>query len=558
MSKQWAISSLHEKAHEFAKTLGIHAQIASLLLRRGLGTREAIQTFLNPSLQNLESPFAFRDMQKAVERIRRAISKQEKILVYGDYDVDGVTGTAIVYPVLKKLGADVEAYMPHRIDEGYGLNKESILKLMEKKFKLVITVDNGISGAEVIETLNQKGVDTIIVDHHLPKDKFPPAYAIVSSCIEDKGDANLAACGLAFKLAWALLDDLEKAKEYLDLVTLGTIADLAPVLGDNRILLKFGLPYLANTKKPGLKALMTVASILPRMISYRDIAFGLGPRINASGRMSSPEHAFKLLTTENEYEARNLASLLDQGNKDRQKAEKEAFEEALEIVEADPLKDSQAVLVVDHASWHEGVLGIVASRLVERYQKPSIVISHRGGLGKGSGRSVGTFSLHENVLLCEEFLTNFGGHAQACGLTIEKSKINGFRTRLNEIIKSRYKKEDFTGEVLVDGELQLSEIDLKFLTDLEKMAPFGNGNKKPLFLSKSVLVKGEPKKRGQDTLVFWASDLNGKTTCEAVGFRMHERFASRTKKPAVDIVYQPALKQYQGITSIELQLEDFR
>ncbi len=319
-------------------------------------------------------------MEKAVGLIRGAIERKEKILVYGDYDVDGITGSAILVPALRRLGADVEAHIPHRMNEGYGLNLESLKALLVKKYKLVITVDNGISGVEQIRFLKDNGVTVIVVDHHIPKDGLPPADAII------QGDSDLAACGLAFKLVWALLGKLDDAKEYLDLATVGTVADLAPVLGDNRILLKHGLPFLSKTKRPGLRALMDVAGISPAYLSYRDIAFGLGPRINASGRMGSPLDAFKLLTTENLLEAQNLAQILDRGNRDRQRVEAEAFEEALSRVEEDPAKDMLKIIVLEGSSWHEGVLGIVASRLVERYHKPSIVISMKNGVGKGSGR----------------------------------------------------------------------------------------------------------------------------------------------------------------------------
>ena len=434
MPKNWSVRASDARAAGVAGALGIHPVIADILLRRGLRSEADIFSFLNPSWDSLESPFAFCDMKKAVERIRRAVTAKEKILVYGDYDVDGVTASAILFPALQKMGADVQAHIPHRVKEGYGLNRASLEPWVKKKISLVITVDNGITGTESVRYLKESGVDVIIVDHHVPKGETPPADAIISAAVNDKkGDPNLAACGLAFKLVWALTDSLEKAKEFLDLVTVGTVADLAPVQGDNRVLLKHGLTALSKTKNTGLRALMDSAGINPAWISYRDLAFGLGPRINASGRMGSPLNAFKLLTTDNALEARNLAYLLEEGNRDRQRVESQAYREASRLVEENLSPEHRHVLVVESGDWHEGVLGIVAARLVERFRRPSIVISMKEGMGKGSGRSLPSFSLFDTVLQCEDLLENFGGHAQACGLTIRADRVRDFRERVNRI-----------------------------------------------------------------------------------------------------------------------------
>jgi single-stranded-DNA-specific exonuclease len=310
MKRHWVVQPVLDEAQSVAGEFNIHPVIASVLLRRGLRSSADLARFLNPSLDHLESPLAFGDMQKAADRIRLAVERREKVLVYGDYDVDGITGASILVPVLKKIGADAEAYIPHRIQEGYGLNREALEKQVKKKVRLVITVDNGITGADHVEFLQEKGIDVIIVDHHLPKGRVPDAFAIVSASTGDKkGDPNLAACGLAFKLGWALLGSFEAMREYLDLVVLGTVADIAPVTGDNRILLKHGLPVLGRTKRPGLRALMDVARVSRGAPSYRDIAFGLGPRINASGRMGTPDNAYRLLTTDNENLSQNLARL---------------------------------------------------------------------------------------------------------------------------------------------------------------------------------------------------------------------------------------------------------
>lgn len=536
---------------------GIHPVVASILSRRGYRTPEAVHRFLNPSLEHLESPFAFQHMSKAVERIRRAIAGKEKILVYGDYDVDGITGSAILFPVLKKLGADVEVYIPHRIEEGYGLNIEALAKLLKRKFTLFITVDNGITGIEQIQFLKSGGADVIIVDHHTPKEGLPPADAIVSSCLGDgQGDPNLAACGLAFKLAWALTGDLNEVKEYLDLVALGTVADIAPVIGDNRILLKFGLPILTQAKRAGIRALIESSHLSKNFISFRDIAFVLGPRINASGRMGSPETAFKLLTTDNEILARNLAGILEEGNRDRQRVESQTLEEALELIEQGVGAEQDRVIVVNNDDWHEGVLGIVAARLVERYKKPSIVLSVKNGIAKGSARSIPKFSIFDCILRCEELLTSFGGHAQACGLSIPKEKIPQFRKKLNETAVEMT-PEAQRMELFIDAEIPLSEVGERLIQDLDRLAPFGPGNKKPFFLTKNLRVRGIPKKRGKDTLQCWVTDASKQVTCEAVGFRMYERWEKTKRTDDLNLVYHPALSEFKGIRSIQLELEDW-
>jgi single-stranded-DNA-specific exonuclease len=530
----------------------------AILLRRGLRAETEILRHLEPSIGDLESPFAFTDMEKAVARIRRAISASEKILVYGDYDVDGVTAAAILFPILRALGADAEIHLPHRVHEGYGLNKDSLAVWLKRKVGLVITVDNGITGFEAVRYLKDNGVDVILVDHHVPKDAVPPADAIISGSVPGKGnpDSPLAACGLALKLGWALLGDYEKVASYLDLVTLGTVADLAPVEGDNRILLKWGLPRLAKSKRPGIRALMEAARIHPDYLNYRDIAFGLGPRINAAGRMGSPMGAFRLLTTDNFMEARNLAQVLEAGNRERQRVEAEAYREASKFVESKLTPDERHVIVVESNHWHEGVLGIVAARLTERFHRPAIVIAVKEGVGKGSGRSVAGFSLFGHVIQCEEILESFGGHAQACGLSIRQERIPELRKRLNDLASPSFLGMGSNPALWVECEISPADLDLRLLRDLERLAPFGPGNPKPLFLSRGMKLRGDIKKRGKDTLQCWMSDAGEKVTCEVVGFRAYERWQAESKtKREFDIVYQPTLRNSNGISSITLELE---
>lgn len=555
----WRVHPVTDEAHRIAKHSQVHPIVASILTRRGLSSAEDVQKFLDPRLEHLESPYVFQDMPKAVARIKSAIQKSEKILIFGDYDVDGVTASAVLYPVLRSMGADVHVHIPHRLHEGYGLNRASIEPWVSKSIGLVITVDNGITGVEAVKFLNSQHIDVIIVDHHVPKDEVPPAYAFISSSVGDqKGDPNLAACGLAFKLAWALMGELEKVLPYLDIVTLGTIADLAPVQGDNRILLKHGLNYLARTQRVGLKALMQEARIKPQYIGYRDIAFGLGPRINASGRMGSPLNAFKLLTTDNPIEARNLAQLLEEGNRDRQQVEASAYLAAAKQVEVDTSFLDDPVLVVHSAEWHEGVLGIVASRLVEQFKKPAIVISTRSGDGKGSGRSLPGFSIFKNVLECEGLLTKFGGHTQACGLSIQSENIGPFRKALNQVARRLLSGTAMDEDIWIDADIKAADLSGALLKDLERLEPFGPGHAKPLFMTRQMKVRGDVKKRGKDTLQCWMTDAEDKVTCEVIGFRSYERWlANDNHKKLFDIIYQPTLQNFNGIQSITLQLDSW-
>lgn len=562
MKRIWKIRRQYDAAKHLAEELKVHPVVGLLLAQRGFCEHSAAAQFIDPTFENLEEPSVFRDMPRAIEVIRLAISEQKLILIYGDYDADGITASAILYGGLKKFGARVEVYIPNRLTDGYGLNRKTLESLLKKKPGVVVAMDNGIGGAKEVCYLKENGVQVIIADHHLPKGDVPEADAVLNVCRMEanKSSANLAACGIAFKMVWALSGNLAEALSYLDLVTLGTVADLAPVLGDNRILLKEGLRSLAQSSRAGIKALIASAKISPKFLGYRDIAFGLGPRINASGRLGTPQDAFRLLTTDNLVEAVNLASMLEEGNKDRQRAEAKAFEEAVRIVEDDPAKDFQKILVVEHPDWHEGIIGIIAQRLVERYRKPAVAISLKEGQAKGSGRSLSSFSLFEHIGKCSEFLEGFGGHAQACGLLIKKENVGKFREACNQRLGDSVEEGLAQNvEIMVDTELKLHEIDLRLLHDLEKLAPFGPGNPKPLFLSRGVRLRGDLKKRGQDTLQGWITDAEGRATCEIIAFRAFERFRkSVAREQNLDIVYEPQIREYQGIATIQLGLEDWR
>jgi single-stranded-DNA-specific exonuclease len=559
LKNHWQIARTPEQAGNLLKETRLHPAILSILLSRGIKSADQIRSFLSPRLEDLQPPDSLPGMQKAVQRIRSAVAGKQKILLYGDYDADGVSSAAILYRTLRESQADCEVYIPNRFTDGYGVNLKSVERLAKKKYGLWICLDNGINARAEVDYLNGKSVDTIIVDHHLPLSQdLPSAFCILNPKLEKQapGAESLAACGIVFKLVWALAESLERVKIYLDLVALGTIADVAPVSGDNRILLKFGLEALRRTKHPGLMALMQQSKIQPAFLSSKDVAFSLAPKINAGGRMGSPEEAFKLLVTENSTEASNLARILEQGNQERQKVEQAAYAEAVEQIEADPVHTHQRILVVEHPDWHQGVLGIVASRLVDRYQKSAIVIRLNQGEGKGSGRSTQSISLFDCLKACEGLLVSYGGHARAAGLLIRQADLAAFKKKINEAA-AQLSAPAPDPELVIDAEISLSELGPAFLEQLSALEPFGPENPKPLFISRDVRLKGKLNKRGQDTLQAWVSDREGRAICEIVGFRRFSRWRHLEAQPAFSIVYQPTMRYFNGITSIQLELEDW-
>ncbi|MBI4353514.1 MAG: single-stranded-DNA-specific exonuclease RecJ [Candidatus Omnitrophica bacterium] len=556
--KRWVVHpSLHE-AGLLASEFGLHPLVASLLLRRGFQDPLKISRFLRPSAEFLKDPLGDPEMVRAAGRIRQAISRHEPILIYGDYDVDGITGSAILYLVLKKMGVEAKVHIPDRFKEGYGLKQETLERIAKGRCSLVITVDNGIRALGEVDFLRGAGIDAIVVDHHEPADKLPEALALVRGKAGEE-DACLAACGLAFKLGWALLGNFRDVQEHLDLVVLGTVADVAPVTGENRALLAEGLPALMKTRKAGLRMLMEAASLAHREISYRDVAFYLAPRLNAAGRMGSALDAFKLLVTDNREEARDLARRLEEANRLRQRMEAAAFQEAKERIEKDEAYGKASVLVVESSGWHEGVTGILAARLVERFQKPAVVIALNGAIGKGSGRSTASLSLLKCVLECEDLLESAGGHAKACGLTIREENIPLFRERLDRSVRGT--SSDLFLTVEAEGEVSFSDFQGSFLQDLGRLGPFGPGNPRPLFLTRGVRCKSGFTRKGRNAFQCWVTDGARRFTFQAIGWEKRRQGLKRAKldpDKLLDIVHHPVLGREEGVPFVELHVEDWR
>lgn len=527
-----------------------------LLAQRGLKNPEAIEDFLSPSRENLAAPFLMKGMKKAVARIEKARSQAEKVLVHGDYDVDGVTGSAIVSLALEKLGIAHETFLPERNRDGYGVSEEAIKKAGRDGVRLLITVDCGISAKEEIEKARLAGIDTIVLDHHqLPSEGLPPAYAILNPLQEDCDYPfkELSAGGLAFKLAQALLGG--EALEYFDLATLSTVADMAPLRGENRVIVKEGLEQLSERRRVGIKALSETAKIRTREIKTSHVGFMLGPRINASGRMSSALTALRLLLTDNEREALSLAEILEVENRKRREEERRVVNEAMAQVERTVNFSRDRIIVVAQEGWHAGVIGIVASRLVERYHRPALVIALQNGKGKGSGRSVRSFHLFNALEAARECLIEFGGHEQAAGFNILEEQIPELRKKLNVHSQMTYPADIFLKSIDIDLEIALADLTPQFLKELERLEPFGIGNPKPVFLTKSLSVKNVLPGRGNyskpqvwvtDGLFTYQVTISEKVNA-AVDFEPGTR---------LDLVYSVGRKTWEGEERIILEARD--
>ena len=540
--------------------IGISPVIAQLLVNRGVRTAEQAQDFLFGKLSSCHDPFLMKDMSKAVERIKKAVSNREKILIYGDYDVDGVTSTALLVHAFRAIGADFETFIPNRLEEGYGMNIRAVALARDRGVKLIVTVDCGINSVKEIQCANSYGIEVIVTDHHEVKDgELPPAFAIVDPHQHDcpYPFKFLAGVGLAYKLARVLLAGREEeADRHLDLVALGTVADVAPLYGENRLLTKAGLERLRFTEKEGLKALMEVARVPPEKITCRHIGFALGPRINAMGRVGSANTSLELLLCEDASKARELANTLDRENRNRQTIEKDILAGAMKMVEDEIDLEKEKIIVLASEEWHPGVIGIVASRLTEEYCLPAILIALDGEKGKGSGRSIDGFNLFKAVLKAEDCLEDFGGHEAACGIRIKKDKVDLFRKRVNEAAEECFSdKEPLMPELRIDLNLPFSQIGVKLIGELRLLMPHGPGNAEPVFATSGIKVKSASRDIGKSGFKFLANC--GTMTCEAITFNKNE--VARPKPgDMINLAYSPSINSWEGIDSIQLNIRDLQ
>jgi single-stranded-DNA-specific exonuclease len=536
--------------------LGISPVIAQLLINRGIKTCADAEKFLSPRLTDLLDPFSFPDMPLAVNFIKKAIKNKDKIMIFGDYDVDGVTSLALVENTLKSLGADVCHYIPHRVNEGYGLSKNICRICKDKGIKLLITVDCGTNSSDLIKELRENKIEVVITDHHEQSDPESQdwASAIINPKLKNSNYKfrDLAGVGVAYKLCQALTGKpLEKD---LDLVCLGTIADSVALTGENWVIARQGLKEIAATKRLGLRTLINSSGIKDKAITPISISFILGPRLNASGRLDSAETALELLTTSDPAEAESLAKLVEGFNRQRQKIESNILQEAQDLIDKEVNFKQHQVMVVAKEGWHLGVLGIVASKLADRFYRPAILISIQDGLCRGSGRSIENFHLFNGLMECESLLDNFGGHSHAIGMVIPQENIAEFRQKINDFARQTLAFQDLVPTLNCDMELNLGDLNREFIRDLEKLEPFGQGNLEPLFYSRGLKLKGAPRLYSRDTLKFWVTD--GKLTYSAIGFGMGGLMESLVNSNGLDLVYRLKIDSWNGSETVLLEVEE--
>ncbi|MBI3018397.1 MAG: single-stranded-DNA-specific exonuclease RecJ [Deltaproteobacteria bacterium] len=563
MKKEWVILKPDPKRISFlSQSLAISPFLATLLVNRGIDELHEAHKFLFGELKDLPSPFLMKDMKKAVDRIIRAIEAQESITIYGDYDVDGVTATANFIQFFKELGVTVGFHIPYRLREGYGLHTEALRKIQKKGGKVVITADCGISNVKEALAASELGIDLIITDHHIVPPELPEAHAVLNPLRKDSDfpDLYLAGVGVAFNLMIALRQSLrergyfETRKEpnlrhYLDLVALGTIADMVPLKGSNHILVKEGLKILSSQRRVGMKALIEVSNIQKETIGTYEVAFQLAPRLNAGGRLSTAEIGVQLLTTQDSLTALELAQKLDSKNSQRRFLQEETLGQALQMIEKDQLENAKS-FVLSSPLWHPGIIGIVASKLVEKYYRPTCLIAEQEGVGKGSCRSIEGLHLLEALRECSSYFSNFGGHKAAAGFSISLKNISLFRDHFEKVVSQKLTDSDFISKMKVDMELPLKDIHEELLKDIEKCAPFGMSCPEPLLISRDFKVQ-RAQVVGQKHLKLY---LEGEDRYhEAIGFHMSDLFQDASKMKG--IVYSPSWNEWQGQQSIQLKLK---
>jgi len=558
VNKKWNIIEPDVSiVNRLAEELRINKIICQILANRGIKSSLQAKRFLEAGLDDLEEPFLIKDMQRAVDRIIQAVSLKEKILIFSDYDVDGITSCAILEAQLQMMKADFFHYIPHRIKEGYGLNINVVNLAVKRKVRLLICLDCGICSFNEIEKLNGYGIQTIIIDHHTPKEgRLPNAYAIVNPKQKDCPFSfkELAAVGIVYKLVYCLAK--EHKNHYLQLATLGTVADVVPLLGENRIIVKNGLKHLNQNPSLGIRALIKESGLGNKEINPARISFILAPRINASGRIDSAELSLGLLTSQSEQEAVEIAKNLNQHNRERQRIGDDILKEAISLVERNINFKDHYVIVLFKEDWHVGVLGIVAAKIAERYFRPTIIISLKDGIGKGSGRSIQGFHLYNALSECAEYISEFGGHSQAVGLNIPKENIDNFIQSLNKVAREKIVVDELLPSLNIDAQLPLGLINSHLIRQCQLLGPFGIGNPRPLFCTHNLFVKSPPQILGKDTIKFWVSD--GEYTFEAIGFGFKEMAAYLKPKQKVDLAYNLLEDNMASLNPVILEIKDIR
>ncbi|MFF5396737.1 single-stranded-DNA-specific exonuclease RecJ [Peribacillus butanolivorans] len=556
---RWNLRTADEnKVAELAEELHITPLVAALLVNRGLDTIESARSFLFVKNQTFHDPFLLKDMDKAVYRIKEAIQNGEKIRVFGDYDADGVTSTTVMVTTLTRLGADVDFYIPNRFTEGYGPNPMAFRLAAEQGVKVLITVDTGISAVDEAKLASELGMDYILTDHHEPGPELPEALAIIHPKLEDSSYPfeDLAGVGVAFKLAHALLGELPE--DLLEIAAIGTIADLVPLKGENRLIAAKGIEQLRLTRRPGLVALMKVANIQQEALNEESIGFAMAPRINAVGRLGDADPAVDLLMSENLAEATELANEIDDINKERQAMVAAMAEEAIQEVEENYPPESNGVLIIGREGWNAGVVGIVASKLVERFYRPTIVLSYdrEKGHAKGSARSIAGFDLFESLSTCRELLPHFGGHPMAAGMTLKIDDVQELRDRMNMIAKEKLSEEDFTPITNLDGATTLAEVSIQTIQEMSLLAPFGVTNPKPKILIDSVQLSSVRKIGANQNHLKVQLEDSENHKLDGVGFGLGHYVDEIAPHAEVSVIGELSINEWNNIKKPQIFVQD--
>lgn len=557
MNKKWQIyQSDYEKIKELQEKYNINKLLATILSNRGIIEEKQIKKFLDPKRTDFYNPFLMPDMESAVNRILKAIENNEKIIIYGDYDVDGITSVTVLKSFFQDRGIHVDEYIPNRLNEGYGLNKTAIEKISKQKYTLMITVDCGISAIEEIDYANQLGIETIVTDHHEPGNELPKALAVVDAKRKDNKYPcrNLAGVGVVFKLIQALsiklnLDEKEYLK-YLDIVCVGTISDIVPLEDENRVIVKLGLKLVSQTRNLGLREILKLSGY--QQIDSTTISFGVAPRINACGRMGHQEDALKLFTTKDINEVIKLAEKLNEYNKERQDIEKNIYNEAIEIIDKDDL-DKKNTIVVMGKNWHHGVIGIVSSKITELYFKPSILLCEEDDYGKGSGRSIPGFDLYKALTECKDTIDKFGGHSMAVGINVKKEQFNEFRNKLEEIAKEQH-IEEIVPILNIDAQVELDEINKDMVNSLKELEPYGEGNKMPIFAFKNLRIDSIRALSEGKHLKLTLKDK--KNIVNAIGFNLGYLSSEYKIGDKIDVVGNLEINSFNGVDNLQINIKD--
>ena len=572
--RQWVIEPADDRCEQLAKSLKVSPLLAQVLINRGIIDSEKASVFLRPKLTELIDPARMPGIEAAVQRIKQAIRDREKITVYGDYDVDGITGVAILWQVLTLLGADVDYYIPHRIDEGYGLNTEAIGTLAKSGTKLLVTVDCGVTALHSAELAGQLGIDLVITDHHQLDSKLPRAVAIVHPGLEESyPNQDSAGAMVAFKLAWAIANEFNpgrrlepKLREFMlsatSLAAMGTVADIVDLRGENRVLTSYGLKALPGCKLSGIEALIETAGLTGHSLDSFHIGFRLAPMLNAAGRMGHARLAVELLTSESPVRSTQIAEYLKEQNTQRQQCERKIFKQACEmIVERDMNHPDRKSIVLASENWHTGVIGIVASRIVDKYYRPTIMINAadaENGIAQGSGRSIPGFCLLSGIRACSQHLNSFGGHKMAAGITIETEKIDQFAADFEDYAKQNLNENDVAAKLHIDAAGPLEMFRKETVTELQLLGPFGQGNPEPTFATKGVRLASPPRRvgAGREHLQLAITDNTAAIRC--IGFRFGKLEKKLLETEFFNVAYQPQINTYNGNSNVQLVLTDIQ